>query len=52
MANTEEPRSLQRYWLGVLLLIVVAWIIYSLIGGPTPPEPGTGPPLDQTERPS
>jgi hypothetical protein len=39
MANREPQRSLQRYWLGALILIIIAWIIYAAARGPSTPGP-------------
>jgi hypothetical protein len=35
---TNGPRSLKRYAIGALVLIVIAWLIYALAGGPSAPE--------------
>jgi ABC-type transporter Mla subunit MlaD len=42
MAEPEAPRNLKRVWIGVLVLIVVAWIIYAATGGPSTPRTETG----------
>jgi hypothetical protein len=41
MANGNANRSLRRYWIGVLILIVIAWIVYALARGPSTPGPQT-----------
>ena len=38
MSPTNGPRSLKRYAIGALILVVIAWIIYALAGGPSVPE--------------
>jgi hypothetical protein len=43
MAEPAAPRNLKRVWIGVLILIVVAWIIYAASGGPATPQAETGP---------
>ena len=49
MPATNELRSLKRYAIGALILIVIAWIIYALAGGPSGPERerGASPPAQQ-----
>jgi hypothetical protein len=42
MAEPEAPRNLKRMSIGVLILVVVAWIIYAVSGGPKTPETETG----------
>jgi hypothetical protein len=42
MVEPEEPRNLKRVWIGVLILVVVAWIIYAITGGPSTPRTETG----------
>jgi len=45
MPAINGTRSLKRYSIGALILIVIAWIIYALAGGPTAPErTGASPP--------
>jgi hypothetical protein len=39
MANRGTPRGLFRYGVGLLVLIIVAWIIYAVAGGTTTPGP-------------
>lgn len=39
MANRGAPRGLFRYGIGVLVLILIAWIIYAVAGGTTTPGP-------------
>jgi hypothetical protein len=39
MANRTPPPSLQRYWIWVLILIVLALIVYSAAGGPSTRRP-------------
>lgn len=39
MANREPPRSLQRYAIGALILIIIAWVIYAAARGPSTPGP-------------
>lgn len=49
MANRGAPRGLFRYGIGVLVLILIAWIIYAVAGGTT--TPGPKPVLDSTVAP-
>jgi hypothetical protein len=42
MAEPGSPRNLKRVWIGVLILVVAAWIIYALSGGPSTPQADTG----------
>jgi hypothetical protein len=42
MAEVGSPRNLKRVWIGVLVLVVVAWIIYAATGGPSTPQAETG----------
>jgi hypothetical protein len=39
MANGNAERSLHRYWIGALILIVIAWIVYAVARGPSTPAP-------------
>jgi hypothetical protein len=39
MADGNANRSLQRYWIGVLILIIIVWIVYALARGPATPGP-------------
>jgi hypothetical protein len=45
MAEPGAPRNLKRVWIGVLILVVIAWIVYAISGGPSTPraETGSGP---------
>jgi hypothetical protein len=43
MVEPGAPRNLKRVWIGVLILVVVAWIIYAVSGGPSTPVTETGP---------
>jgi hypothetical protein len=49
MPATNALRSLKRVAIGALILIVIAWIIYALAGGPSAPERerGATPPAQQ-----
>jgi hypothetical protein len=39
MAESAPQRSLTRVWIWVLLVVVAAWVVYALTGGPsTPPS--------------
>jgi hypothetical protein len=42
MAETGSPQNLKRVWIGVLLLVVIAWIVYAATGGPSTPKAETG----------
>jgi hypothetical protein len=42
MAEPGSPRHLKRVWIGVLILVVVAWIVYAASGGPSTPKTETG----------
>jgi hypothetical protein len=42
MAEPAAPRNLKRVWIGVLILVVVAWIVYAVSGGPSTPQAETG----------
>jgi hypothetical protein len=42
MAEPAAPRNLRRVWIGVLVLVVLAWIIYAAKGGPSTPQSETG----------
>jgi hypothetical protein len=42
MAEPGAPQNLKRVWIGVLILVVVAWIIYAASGGPSTPQAETG----------
>jgi hypothetical protein len=39
MANGNAERSMQRFWIGALILVVIAWIIYAVARGPSTPGP-------------
>jgi hypothetical protein len=39
MASRGPQRSLHRYWIGVLILIIIAWIIYAAARGTSTPGP-------------
>jgi hypothetical protein len=39
MANRGPQRSLQRYWIAALILIIIAWIIYAAGRGTSTPGP-------------
>jgi hypothetical protein len=41
MAESAPQRSLKRVWIWVLVLIVAAWVIYALTGGPSTPASET-----------
>jgi hypothetical protein len=49
MPATNRPDSLKRYAIVALILIMIAWIIYALAGGPSAPERerGASPPAQQ-----
>lgn len=39
MTDAGSQRSLTRVWIWILIVIVAAWIIYAVAGGPsTPPS--------------
>jgi hypothetical protein len=39
MAEPASQQSLKRVWIWALVLIVAAWIVYAVAGGPsTPPS--------------
>jgi uncharacterized membrane protein (DUF485 family) len=42
MADPGSQRSLTRVWILVLAVIVLAWVIYALAGGPSTPATRTG----------
>jgi hypothetical protein len=42
MADPGSQRSLTRVWILILAVIVVAWIVYALTGGPSTPPSQTG----------
>jgi len=42
MADTGSPRNLKRVWIGVLIVVVLAWIVYAVSGGPSTPRTETG----------
>jgi hypothetical protein len=42
MAESEPTRNLKRVWIGLLIVVVVAWIIYAVSGGPKTPATETG----------
>jgi hypothetical protein len=42
MAEPGGPRSLKRVWIGVLILVVIAWIVYAMQGGTSTPRAETG----------
>jgi hypothetical protein len=39
MATRGPQRSLHRYWIAALILIIIAWIIYAVGRGPSTPGP-------------
>ena len=39
MTNGSADRSQRRYWVGVLILIIIGWIVYAVAGGPSTPGP-------------
>jgi hypothetical protein len=41
MAEPASQRSLKRVWIWALVLIVVVWVIYALMGGPSTPSSPT-----------
>ena len=41
MAEPSSQRNLKRVWIGVLVIIVAAWVIYALAGGPSTPASET-----------
>jgi hypothetical protein len=49
MANRETPRGLLRYGIGVLVLIIIAFIIYAVARGTS--TPGPKPFMDSTVTP-
>jgi hypothetical protein len=46
MAQRQPPRSLQRYWIGVLVLIIIAWVVYAAARGTSTPGPAAVPDND------
>jgi hypothetical protein len=49
MAEPSSQRSLKRVWIWVLVLVIAAWIVYALMGGPsTPPSPTTADSIAET----
>jgi hypothetical protein len=38
MTDLKPPRSLTRVWLGVLVIVILAWLVYALSGGPDTPD--------------
>ena len=42
MAEPAAQRNLKRVWIWILILIVAAWVIYALTGGPSTPATETG----------
>jgi hypothetical protein len=51
MAEPRATRSLKRFSFWALLFIAVMWIIYALLGGPTPPPPGAASPEAPGQQP-
>jgi hypothetical protein len=49
MAEPAAPKNLKRVWIGVLLLVVLAWIIYAAKGGPSTPHSETGSAATQSQ---
>jgi hypothetical protein len=49
MANRDTPRGLLRYGIGVLVLIIIAFIIYAVARGTS--TPGPKPFVDSTVAP-
>ena len=41
MAESAPQRSLTRVWIWVLLVVVAAWVVYALTGGPSTPASET-----------
>jgi hypothetical protein len=39
MASRGPQRSLQRYWIAALILIIIAWIVYAAGRGTSTPGP-------------
>jgi hypothetical protein len=39
MANRNSTRSMQRYAIGALILIIIGWIVYVAARGPSTPGP-------------
>lgn len=39
MANRTPTRTLYRYWIAALLLIIIAWLVYTAGRGPSTPGP-------------
>jgi hypothetical protein len=39
MANGNSNRSLRRYSIGALILIIIGWIVYAVARGPSTPAP-------------
>ena len=50
MADPGSQRSLTRVWILILAVIVVAWIVYALTGGPSAPPSQTGADSAATQR--
>jgi hypothetical protein len=44
MADPNPTRSLRRVWIGVLAVVIIAWIIYAVTRGPSTPAASTGTP--------
>jgi hypothetical protein len=50
MAEPAPQRSLKKVWIWALVLVVAAWIVYAVTGGPSTPRSETGadsPPAQQ-----
>jgi flagellar basal body-associated protein FliL len=41
MAEPAPQRSLKRVWIMILVIIVIAWIVYAVTGGPSTPKTET-----------
>jgi hypothetical protein len=41
MAEPGPARSLKRVWIWALILVVIVWVVYALVGGPSTPMRGT-----------
>ena len=39
MTNGSADRSQRRYWIGVLILIIIGWIVYAAARGLSTPGP-------------
>jgi hypothetical protein len=41
MSEPGSQQSLKRVWIWVLVLIIAAWVVYALMGGPSTPSSQT-----------